>query len=367
MVDGVVVERHEARIAFEAEVRKRDRSRSCRVGQRQQLSDTGLFPIPARGARERCVSATSATSSRGRMEPRWTPCTRCRCASGAADRRLLVEGGGGQRARCGPRSRVEASPTSTSTGGRDRYVARTRLRGRLCGCRRETWSLRSPGPTRERGGGEGRRGGRLFRHHGFPGRLRRQPLRRPGAPGGPLLGREPQPRRCRPRAQSWPLLGTLAAPRRVTSTSTSSSSATCPRCRARSRFAAAEPGQTGSWPSWRASSADGATNLGASALCQRATTTTSSSATASAPWEEMPPTTEAAVPTRSARTRGANHPVLGELARRSGGEYFNLLRIAPAEAAERIGSTGLSLLSVEYDPTAIADVTPAGPQRSRAA
>ena len=76
----------------------------------------------------------------------------------------------------------------------------------------------------------------------------------------------------------------------------------------------------------------------------------------------MPAGTETVVYAVSADAQ-ANHPVLGDLARRSGGEYFNLLRMGAAEAAGRIGASGLSLLSAEYDPAAIADVTPAAPRR----
>jgi hypothetical protein len=147
MVDGVVVE-HEARIAFRRRC-GRDRSRSCRVGQ-GQLSDR-VFPFRrgTRAVRVRYVPRPRHADA----WVRWTPC-RAAAALPAADRRLLVEGGGGQGAV--RRVRVEASPTSTSTGGRIATRAHAaRGRAAVGGL-----SLRSPGPTRERGvvekEGEGR-------------------------------------------------------------------------------------------------------------------------------------------------------------------------------------------------------------------
>lgn len=59
----------------------------------------------------------------------------------------------------------------------------------------------------------------------------------------------------------------------------------------------------------------------------------------------------------------ADHPLLGHLSRESGGEYLDLRRLGIAEAADSIGSAGLSLPSVDYEAGGIADLIPAGPRR----
>jgi Ca-activated chloride channel homolog len=59
----------------------------------------------------------------------------------------------------------------------------------------------------------------------------------------------------------------------------------------------------------------------------------------------------------------ANHALLDHLARTSGGAYLNLQRIGPEEAVESIGPGAFSFLSAEYDPATIADLAPAGPRR----
>jgi Ca-activated chloride channel family protein len=56
----------------------------------------------------------------------------------------------------------------------------------------------------------------------------------------------------------------------------------------------------------------------------------------------------------------ADHALLAHLARWSGGQHLPLTRLTPEQAAARIGRQPDLTVSVEYDPSSVADVSPAG-------
>ncbi len=58
----------------------------------------------------------------------------------------------------------------------------------------------------------------------------------------------------------------------------------------------------------------------------------------------------------------ADHGLLRQLAEASGGAYFNLARVADEAVLGVLGRPAFSLLSVEHEPGAVAELLPAGTQ-----
>jgi hypothetical protein len=353
MVDGVAVERHEARIAFEKEVR-----RGVDPGLVEWVKGnnfrTRVWPIPAHGARTvrvRYVSELVTRSRGGAVDAFYA--LPLRFGQSIADLRLKVEVVKGLAR---PELRSGAPPAFRFEAWEDRYVAEARLAGVPPA---EDLLVALPDVPRQSVRLETDDEGEThFVIVDFPEPPADAPVARPARRAG-IFWDASLSREAADHASELALLdGWLRRVRDIdVDVVVFRDVAEAPRA-----FSVRGGDGRAVREMLEGLVYDGGTNLGAlrfEAGHDYDLLFTDGLGTLG---PDAPPVPEVPLHAVSADVR-ANHALLDDIARRSGGAYLSLQRLGVAEAVESIGARGFSFLSAQSAPAAVADLTPAGRRR----
>ncbi len=353
LVDGVVVERHEARIAFEKEVRKGIDPGLAEWVQGNNFR-TRIFPIPAHGTRTvrvRYVSRLVTRGSAGARDAFYLLPLATRDRLGELSLRIEV-------ARSKERPEIRSGGFANFEFGpwHDRYVAETRV---LDFQPEHDLVIALPRVPDQAVTLETAEDGQVyFVIDGFPeapGAPAPVRARRVGLYWDASLSRDAAPRDQELRAiEGWlQRAGDLEVDVVVFR-----DAAEAPH-----RFSVHSGDASSLVAFLRAAPCDGGTHLGA----LRFPADHDYELLVSDGLENLGddvPQTRAPVYVMNGDAR-ANHALLDHIARTSGGAYLNLQQTTADEAAAAIGSPVFSFLSADYDRAQLADVSPSGPAAVR--